>query len=338
MDKQLLTLMEDISAALNKYVSAAKMISKVESTAPEIPKLIPSTPAFIPEEADSTDVAVTAAETSEEVPEQLVKVDEPAVEDSPTESSPFNVGDFPFSAAQINQLKRKQLRDLIVQYELPIRGPNGESAAEMLVAPLREAVRTYILTQEMHAAMAAKAATETTTKSMTAVADFEEAQVDAVEESADNEEAAPVELTIVQEPEIEVVSDEPTDIESESPSRYGNRGQQFLQWVLEQGDATSLDTIDPNKYAEKTSELASFFETNLPYVHGPDREPLDAYFEKMSCQANCASCPNGNVQAIFCYGMFDEEVTALNIKDAVESDQYFKLDADTGSFLSSPTV
>jgi hypothetical protein len=123
----------------------------------------------------------------------------------------------------------------------------------------------------------------------------------------------------------------------ETLTTFGEKGKQFLQWVLEQGGGNSLDTIDPQKYADKTAELSSFFEKNLPYVHGPDRAPLDAYFEKMGCEAKCSSCPNGTLQAIFCYGVFDEEVTALNINDANESDQFFKL-TDAGSFASAPTI
>ena len=343
MDKQLLILMEDINTALTKFISVAKSsgeervpepaVSPAAITPVEPTRLLPSTPTYTVEPEADTAVAPTEVATS-----QSVSVT-PTI--TPEAAEPEEVGEFPFTASQVNTLRRKQLRELIVKYNLPITGPNGESPEELLVAPLRDAVRTYIRAQEMHAAIAAKEITSPATKSVVATEDIADAEPDPAPESEVKLELVEVSEPVVQEDPVMVEAESHLEANEPAPtsgSSLGSRGKQFLQWVIEQGGGASLDTVDPNAYAEKTAELANFFETNLPYVHGPDREPLDAYFNKMECQANCASCPNGNVQTLFCYGMFDEEVTSLNIKDAVEDGQYFKLGADTGTFESAPTV
>jgi hypothetical protein len=308
MDEQLLGLLEDINTALTKYITKTKGVSSksVEDVVEVVVAAVPELPRELHRRLE--DPAPPAVEETEVV-------------EAPVESGP--AGEFPFTAKQVMTMKRKQLREAIGQFNLPVTGPNGESSEEMLVGPLREALCTYIRMQEMNKVISSE-------------------PTEAAEVVSDEVEKAVVEPVVVEPvvvpeiPPLNVVA-EPVVVEpqTEGTSKMGVRAQQFLTWVMKECGG-SLDAPDTAVQATKAEELGGFFEANLPYVHGKDREPLDQYFEKMGCEANCKSCPHSVAQAVFCYGVFDEEVSSISLKDAVEDDQFFVV-TETGSFEHQPT-
>ena len=446
MDPKFLTLLEEISTALSKYVTAEK---SVDTSRPEPVVEVTS------EESSAAKLEAEPTETSSEVVAQpAVETAEPVVAVAqPSHIAPAsNEVEFPFTVTQVMSMKRKALRDAIVQFGVPITGPNGESSEEMLVGPLREATCTYIRTQEMHKAVAEARDTEPVEKfqveatpvevstpepesavdapQLTVADEIMDLEIEAAKRSYPGINFTPPKAVIAElkkglewnkeghggdglrpatvswarrmangqdiSPEKAVKmrawlarheSDKsgkgfsPGEEGFPSPGRVawalwggdpavgwsnklvtqmeaadrkksvedvaevepevaeavtlGAKAEQFLAWVVAEsgGELTPADTGLQQKKAE---ELGGFFEANLPFVHGTDREPLDQYFQKLSCEANCKSCPHGTTQAVFCYGVFDEEVSSITLKDAVESDQFFLVDSE-GNFAHTPT-
>lgn len=446
MDPKFLTLLEEISTALTKYVTVVK---SSDANSPEpIAEVVTEESSAIKAEAEPMAASPEVVEAPvAEVVELAAAVAEPS-----NIAATSNAVEFPFTVSQVMTMKRKALRDAIVQFGVPITGPNGESSEEMLVGPLREATCTYIRTQEMHKAVSEARDMEPVEKfqvEATPVAEIaveSESAVDAPQLAVADEimdleiEAAkrsypginftPPKAVIAElkkglewnkeghggdglrpatvswarrmangqdiSPEKAVKMrawlarhesdksgkgfspgeegfpspgrvawalwggdpavgwsnklvtqmeaadrkksvEDAAEAEPEAPEtpKLGAKAEQFLAWVIAEsgGDLTPADTGLQEKKAE---ELGGFFEANLPFVHGTDREPLDQYFQKLSCEANCKSCPHGTTQAVFCYGVFDEEVSSITLKDAVESDQFFVVDSE-GNFTHTPT-
>ncbi len=206
---------------------------------------------------------------------------------------------FPLNVDQIKMAKRKDLRDLISSYKVSIVGPNGEGPEEMLVQPLRDALIKHVESAQ---------APVTTTA-----------------------------LVEVDEPVVET-PDANDDITGEtSPAPMSKSALLFESWVHEQAGGITPGGTDVT--LERAAELANFFQEHLPHVTGPERDPLESYFKNMGCSANCTSCPNGGMQPMFCYGVFDEEVTHISLNDAVNNGQFFKVEELEGqmAYAHTPT-
>ena len=224
-----------------------------------------------------------------------------------TENSMADIVEFPLTPQQVMKAKRKDLRELVELFNMPIKGPNGEDVSELMVGPLREAIIGYIRMAEL--------AKETGNPDVF----FSEKTGESVVETEFAPEAAPEaepvdkeELTQISEPEVESEEVEPAKLSPEMAMRVDG----FLSWVTSQNSEASK--------TQKGSELEGFFSENLNHLDEESRKPVDLYFEKLECNHNCSSCPNGKSQPVFCYGIFDEEVSEFSLDDAVNKDQYFK--------------
>ena len=207
---------------------------------------------------------------------------------------------FPLKIEQVRIAKRKDLRNLVSSLGIDIVGPNGEPASEMMVSPLREAIIKYI-----------------------------ESNPSEVSEEVDTVEAA--DLVEIEEVPTETTTEIVEDASSLEPT--SKEGLLFESWVRDQ--AGDIKPGGTEVSIRKAKELSEFFAENLPLVQGPDREPLDTYFKKMGCNSNCHECPNGKMQPMYCYGVFDEEVTHISLNDAVTRDQFFKLSEEDGEIKYS---
>ena len=210
---------------------------------------------------------------------------------------------FPLTVEQVRQTKRADLRNIVSDLGLEIVGEHGEPASEMMVKPLRDAVIKYI------------AGTTHQDADSTTLATPDDEQVAAPPQEVD-------ETTTT-----ESVDDLPIT-EAAPAGTISKGGLLFESWVAEQAGGIVAGGTEVSQ--QRAVELADFFKENMPYVQGKDREPLEQYFKKMGCEYNCKSCPNGNMQPMYCYGVFDEEVTHISLHDAVNSEQFFKISEKDG--------
>lgn len=158
MDERLVLLLKGINVALTEFLTT---VEKTESpikvdkvaVAPEpvvetpVVEVTPEAIALPVDPEASQDVSSNIVPPPDVVPVEANTI-EPAVE--------YVSPEFPLAPQQVMKAKRKDLRDLVEQLNIPITGPNGESASELMVGPLREAIIGYIRLQAVGAAPAVK--------------------------------------------------------------------------------------------------------------------------------------------------------------------------------------
>jgi hypothetical protein len=348
MDERLVNLLKGINGALAEFLVTVEKIA----AAPADPVVVaPTAESDVPEvQAAPEEVTPTTVDKSFDVivdpipgpppfePEINILPDpepmpiaevmqDPVPPPSGAPAVPPSV--FPLTVSQIGLAKRKDLRALVNSTGISIVGPNGEGPDELLVDPLRVALIKYVEDNvdpgvDVSATSEVVPGADSGADSDSEVAPDVVADVVVVAATAD----VPVDDVTVDEVPVDEVTSTP---------QVSKAGLMFESWVSDQAGGIVAGGTEVT--TTRARELSEFFASNLPYVQGTDRDPLDSYFEKMGCNAKCDACPNGNMQPMYCYGVFDEEVTHISLNDAVNKDQFFLISETDGQieYTHSPS-